>query len=83
MIPDPLLYKLLLVVLVWLCVTLHLLWPSERAAAQPTPPQPVPPLRTRSKEPKPFAGLARKPQCDGCEQATEVPRFRHLPPRHL
>jgi hypothetical protein len=77
MIPDPLFYKLLLVLLVWLCVMLHLLWPSERAAARPTPPRAAPPPRTRSKDPEPFAGLTRKPRCDGCEQATEVPP---LPP---
>ena len=34
MMSDPLFTKLLLVVLIWLCVTLHLVWPSEPPAAQ-------------------------------------------------
>ena len=75
MMSDPLFYKLLLVALVWLCVMLHVVWPWERAAARPMPPQPVPPPRKRSREPKPFAGLTRKPHCDACEQATD-PRPR-------
>jgi hypothetical protein len=72
MLPDPLFYKLVLVVLVWRCVMLHLFWPSERAAARPTPPQPVPPPHTRSKAPDPFAGFTRQPHCDAGEPATEV-----------
>jgi hypothetical protein len=32
MIPDPLFSKLLLLALVWLCVMLHLVWPSAQAA---------------------------------------------------
>ncbi len=69
MIPDPLFYKLLLVALVWLCIMLHVVWPSERAAARPTPAEPVALSRKRSREPKPFVGLTRKPHCDACQQA--------------
>src|SRR5712692_3034480 len=71
MVPDLFFYQLVLVALVWLCVMLHWVWPSDCAPAHPTPPQPTPPRRQRSREPKPFAGLTRKPPCAACEQAHE------------
>ena len=47
MMSDPLFTKLLLVVLIWLCVTLHLVWPSEPPAARATQHQPTTPPRKR------------------------------------
>jgi hypothetical protein len=70
MVPDLFFYQLVLVALVWVCLMLHGVWPSDCATAHLTPPQPTPPRRQRSREPKPFAGLTRKPHCDACEHAT-------------
>ena len=80
MIPDPLLYQLLLVALVWLCVMLHVVWPSKRAVTRPTPTEPVTPPRKRSKEPKPFTGLTHTPGCVACEQAAQEPAAPPPPP---
>src|SRR5216683_6636390 len=71
MMPDPLFYQLLLVGLVWLCLILHVVWPSDRATAGPTTPRPAKAPPKRSSAPKPFPGLTRKPPCAACEQAHE------------
>jgi hypothetical protein len=59
--------QLMLIALLWLCVMLHGVWPSDPTLASPTILPPPPPRRQRSREPKPFAGLTRKPHCDACE----------------
>ena len=59
-------YQLVLVALVWLCIMLHVLWPSDPATCPTTLP---PPLPKRHREPKPFEGLIKKPHCDACEHA--------------
>src|SRR6266478_4509428 len=59
-------YQLTLIALVWLCLMLHWMWPSDSAAC-PTIPEPLPPPPTRKREPTPFAGLTTKPPCDACE----------------
>ncbi len=59
-------YQLVLVALVWLCVMLHVLWPSDPATCPTTLP---PPLPKRHRAPKPFAGLTAQPHCDACEHA--------------
>jgi IS1 family transposase len=72
MVPDLFFYQLVLIALMWLCVMLQWVWPSDSAACPTTPaPPPRPPKRTR--EPQPFAGLARKPHCDACEHASAPP----------
>src|SRR3989442_1245970 len=71
MMPDPLFYQLLLVGLVWLCLMLHVVWPSDRATAGSTTPRPAQAPPKRSSELKPFPGLTRKPPCAACEQAHE------------
>jgi hypothetical protein len=59
-------------------------WSSDRATAHPTPPHLTPPRRTRSREPKPFAGLTRKPPCDACEHSgVSRPQPPSSPPPHL
>jgi IS1 family transposase len=63
-------YQLTLIALVWLCLMLHWMWPSD-AAACPTIPEPLPPRPKRTREPKPFAGLTTKPHCNACEPATD------------
>ena len=74
MIANLVFYQLVLIALVWLCLMLPWLWPSEPAAARPIPPTPVTPPRKRSTAPKPFPGLTRKPSCAACEQAIAAPR---------
>src|SRR6266487_680163 len=73
MVSNLVFYQLALIALVWLFLMLSWWWPSEPAAARPIPPTPVTPPRKRSTAPKPFTGLARKPHCDACEHATQVP----------
>src|SRR6266536_5391598 len=69
MISDLFFYQLLLVGLLWLCLMLHCMWPSERVMPGSTRLPPLPPPRKRSSDPKPFPGLTHKPPCAACEQA--------------
>jgi transposase-like protein/IS1 family transposase len=66
-------YALLLVGLLWLCVVLHWVWPYDRAAPGLTTPTPAKPPRQRSRDPKPFPGLTRRPYCAACEHAPQIP----------
>src|SRR5207249_6827950 len=61
--------QLVLVALVWLCVMLHWVWPSDPAPVWPMTPEPPGPLPKRHREPTPFAGLTQKPPCDACEHS--------------
>jgi IS1 family transposase len=73
---DPFFHALLLLGLLCLCLLLYGAWLCGRSA-------PAKAIKTRSKEPKPFAGLTHMPPCDACEQATE-PCYQALsapPPR--
>src|SRR5437870_1085181 len=84
MMPDPLFYQLLLVGLVWLCLMLHVVWPSDRATAGPTTPQPAKAPPKRSSDLKPFPGLTRTPPCAACAQAHEhVPQPPGCPPLRI
>jgi hypothetical protein len=69
MVSDLVFYQLTLLALLWLCLMLHWVWPSDTAAC-PTTPEPPPPAPKRKREPQPFAGLTTKPHCDACEQAS-------------
>src|SRR5262249_5833776 len=66
-------YQLVLVALVWLCLMLHWVWPSDSILASPTILPPPPPRRKRSREAPPFVGLTTKPPCDACEHSSEPP----------
>jgi hypothetical protein len=46
MVPDLFFYQLVLVALVWLCIMLHWVWPSEPAAVGSPIPEPTPPTAT-------------------------------------
>jgi hypothetical protein len=70
-------YQLTLIVLVWLCVMLQWVWPSDSAAGCSTPLAPPPPRPKRKRELQPFAGLTRKPYCDACEHPGDL---RSQPP---
>ena len=84
MVPELFFYQLVLIALVWLCLMLQWAWPSDRAIAQPTLPQPAPPRRTRSREPTPFAGLTITPHCDACEHASDLrPEAPRTPPPRI
>jgi IS1 family transposase len=72
-------YELVLFGLLWLCVMLHYAWPSDRLAGDRRTSKPAKPPRTRSRDPKPFAGLARTPHCAACEQEAQEPAAP-LPP---
>ena len=77
-------YQLVLVALVWLCLMLQWAWPSDHATVCPTAPEPPPPLPKHSREPKPFAGLTRKPHCDACEHASAPrPHAPSAPPPRI
>jgi IS1 family transposase len=76
-------YQLTLIALVWLCLMLHWMWPSDSAAC-PTIPEPLPPPPTRKREPTPFAGLTTKPPCDACEHAPDPhPHAPAAPPPRI
>ena len=79
MISHHIFYQMVLLGLLWLFIMLHVIWPSDQPAPAPKLPQPVPPSRTRSKEPKPFVGLPRQPHCDACAQASEAPTLSPSP----
>src|SRR5215831_306321 len=64
-------YQLTLIALVWLCVMLQWAWPSDSAAACPSPLAPTPPRLKRKRAPTPFAGLTTKPPCDACAHSTD------------
>ena len=82
MVPALFFYQLVLIALVWLCLMLHWMWPSDSAAC-PTIPEPLSPRPKRQRAPTPFAGLTTKPHCDACAHAS-APRPHApaaLPPR--
>src|SRR3989475_4459100 len=84
MMPDPLFYQLLLVGLVWLCLMLHVVWPSDHAASGSTTPRPAKAPPKRSSDLKPFPGLTRTPPCAACEQAhAHVPQPSGGPPPRI
>jgi len=76
-------YQLMLIALVWLCVMLQWVWPSDSVAVCPTPLVPPPPRPKRKREPRPLAGLFRKPPCDACEHRGDLrsPTPSSPPPR--
>jgi IS1 family transposase len=77
-------YQLTLIALVWLCVMLHWVWPSDSAAACPTTLAPPPPRPKRRRAPKPFEGFIKRPHCDACEHATAPrPQAPSAPPPRI
>src|SRR6266545_5029906 len=84
MVSDLFFSQLMLIALLRLCVMLHWVWPSDPTIASPTIlPATLPPPKRR-REPKPFAGLTRKPHCDACEHASDSrPHAPSAPPPRL
>src|SRR4029453_14693304 len=75
-------YQLMLIALVWLCLMLHWLWPSEPAAEHLTTAPPIPPSRNRSKVPNLFPALTRHPPCEPCPKSAPRAMTRPRPPPH-
>jgi hypothetical protein len=70
---DLVLYQLALVVLVWLFLMLHVVWPSSSGAGGHQSATPTSLPHKRSRDPKPFGGLTQKPACEACEQRVASP----------
>src|SRR5215510_12099747 len=75
MIPHQIYYQLVIVGILWLCIMLHYVWPSQDAVSPQRPAAPVPPKfkRQRANEPKPFEGLTQHPLCAACAHAANPP----------
>src|SRR5262249_28400037 len=81
MVSDLFFYQLMLIAFLWLCVMLHWVWPSDPTLASLTILPATRPPQKRRREPKPFAGLTRKPTCDACEHASDSrPHAPSAPP---
>ena len=72
MVPNQLLYQLLVVALILICLLIHVGVP-DKPLPMPQPPLEPPKRRhKRSKDPKPFPGLIHKPLCEACAQGADV-----------
>jgi hypothetical protein len=81
MVPNILLYQLLLVALVLLCLLIQVWWPDHPSPTPPSSLKPDNPRRNRSKEPKPFTGYLHKPLCEACEKGIDTrPKVPRSPP---
>src|SRR5215471_12429876 len=79
MVSTLLFSQLVLIALLWLCLVFQWAWARDRATTHPMPPR-----RTRRREPNPFVGLLRKPYCDACESASDPrPHAPAAPPPRL
>jgi len=81
MLPHHVYYQLAIVGCLWLCIMLYYLWPSPDAVRSRLPSESVPPRfkRTRTSDPKPFAGLPQRPHCAACAHDAHHPKAP--PPR--
>src|SRR5262245_13513663 len=84
MLPNLLLYQLLLVALALLCLLIHV-WCSDALCPPSNAPLPRDkPWRKRSPEPQPFTGLIHQPLCEACEQRADGrPKAPGSPPPML
>jgi transposase-like protein/IS1 family transposase len=73
-------HELLLLGLLWLCVTLYWLWLRHQAAMGQAHGKRARRSTRRSKDLKPFPGLLRKPTCGAYEQTPEHPDPSPCPP---
>jgi len=65
MVSDLFFYQLVLIALVWLCLMLPWVWPSDCATVPSMPPR-------RLRAPTLFAGLTTKPYCDACTHTSDL-----------
>src|SRR2546428_13655540 len=80
MMPYHFFYQLVLFGLLWLFVMLYYAWPSGGVPDAQRSVKPSTPRRTRSNEPKPFAGMTHKPPCAACEHEATPPQPPPLVP---
>jgi hypothetical protein len=81
MVSHLFLYQLTLIALVWLCVMLQWVWPSDSAAACPTPL--APPLHGPSASVSPNPSRASLENLIATPVSTAVTfAYSHPPPRH-
>jgi IS1 family transposase len=81
MAPNQLLYQLLVVALVLLWLLIHVGVPDQPRPMLQLPLTSNKRRRPRSKDPKPFPGLIRKPLCEACAQGAEArPQALGAPP---
>src|SRR5215471_11202333 len=76
MMPPLFFYQLALLGLLWLCVMLHLAWPSRGPVSSQRSVEPetsVKSRRNRSTAPTPFVGLPHKPPCALCAHEASHP----------
>ena len=76
MTPPLFFYQLALLGLLWLCVMLHLAWPSRGPVSSQRSVEPetsVKSRRKRSNVPPPFGGLPHKPPCALCAHEASHP----------
>ena len=66
-------YQLALLAIVWIFILLHLTGSKPSPTPTTAPAMPIKPKRIRSKEPKPFEGLTKKPHCALCERDAVEP----------
>jgi hypothetical protein len=84
MVSELFFYQLALIALVWLYCMLHWVWLCDRPTVPSPLPQHTPLRRTRSREPKPFAGLTTRPHCDACTHASDSrPHAPAAPPPRI
>src|SRR4029450_9485885 len=77
-------YQLVLVALVWLCLMLPWVWPSDSVAGCLTTLEPLPPRRPPRPDPKPFGGLPTQPHCDACADTSDPhPHAPAAPPPRI
>src|ERR1700757_1651890 len=72
MVPNQLLYQLLMVALILIGLLIHVELPDKPHPLPQPPLEPHKRRRTRSTEPKPFPGLIHQPLCEACAQGAEV-----------
>jgi IS1 family transposase len=76
MVSDLLFHELLLLALLWLVVLSYWAWSRGHATTNSADHTSAKRATRHAKDPKPFAGLTRRPLCPACEPALES----HLPP---
>ena len=78
MIPHHVYYQLAIVGLLWLCIMLHYVWPSQGARVTSATGRTRAPQfkRKRSNEPKPFEGLTQRPLAPRVNTTPTIPRRR-------
>jgi hypothetical protein len=73
MVDEHLVHAVVLLVILWLCMTWYWVRQRSQSTTCQTTPTPAQPTQKRSRNPKPFPGLTHKPHCAACEGGGQVP----------